>query len=245
MYLYFFTYISFFITFIFCTSCASTKIHDVQFSESGPNIKISKEIKPSTNIYILKEGEYFAKLDQCSILWQVNEFKDTKNIKIFYPQHDSSYKCSIPFKNKLSLYQELLRQITNDWEKSRITSFCTSSFESLNFPQAWSETLALASHESLDWNDYKKNYPRHKGNNSSNDILVKIVNEKNIYQELANLFLASGLELKLSSVEKVFALPLKDLPFKESLKTKGVPEKARLIYDAGTFCYKLKLIAHP
>jgi hypothetical protein len=87
--------------------------------------------------------------------------------------------------------------------------------------------LALAATGSREW-DAAKGSPRR---GDLNAWVKKIANEASIHSDLLPVFRASGLHIRLSSVEKVLVLPAGKLPFYGGLREKGVPAADRVPFD--------------
>jgi len=66
-------------------------------------------------------------------------------------------------------------------------------------------------------------------------VVRKLANEALIYAELLPVFSQSGLEIKLTSVEKVLVLPAGRLPFFEKLREGGVRAPDRVPFDCQTW----------
>ena len=96
--------------------------------------------------------------------------------------------------------------------------------------------VAKAAAGNSDWDDWTKNYPKHKSKKSSNTILVEQLQKLQILEPFYRLFNEFGVAIKLEGVEKVFAQKKSKLKFKDHLK--GVTYPRRIMYDAGVFYFK-------
>jgi hypothetical protein len=64
--------------------------------------------------------------------------------------------------------------------------------------------IAKASSESLEWQDFRKNYPNHKSRLSSNQILVNLLLAKQPHLPFKEMLQKVGLNFEIEGVEKVF-----------------------------------------
>ena len=84
--------------------------------------------------------------------------------------------------------------------------------------------LALAAKRSREW-DSERGRPRHREANGWVDVngtVRTLANDAAIYKELQPVFVESGLELQLSSVEKVLIFRAGQMPFFKTLQESGV-----------------------
>jgi hypothetical protein len=87
--------------------------------------------------------------------------------------------------------------------------------------------LALAGARSAEWDAARG---AHRGGDV-NGWVRKLANEALIYAELRPVFREAGLEIQVSDVEKVLALPAGQLKFFDKLREGGVRERDRVPFD--------------
>jgi hypothetical protein len=195
---------------------------------------VTKKIENSNNLYIEKTGTYSIKEGDCSVMWGVEmarkEGQKKLTLSVRYPV---GIKCRDTFAEQLPLHRQVLGEIFKDWNKDQFRMLFLQPFERAEPDHTWNIRIAMASANSSDWEDWSRNYPKHRSGKSSNEIFVEIANQVNAYKELAVLFEEFGLEIKLDSVEKVFAQKARELPFYQELKSQGLEGNPSLIYDAG------------
>ncbi len=91
--------------------------------------------------------------------------------------------------------------------------------------------LAIAAKRSPLW-DAPKGRPR-SGN--VNELVRKLANEALIYRELRDMFQAKGLDIHVTSVEKVLVAPAARLPFFEQLPAGEIRATDKLPFDCMTW----------
>ncbi|MFB3828876.1 MAG: hypothetical protein ACE15B_19070 [Bryobacteraceae bacterium] len=87
--------------------------------------------------------------------------------------------------------------------------------------------LALAAKRSVEW-DAVRGAPR---GGDPNGWVRKLANETGLYEELRAVFRQFGLQIRLSTVEKVLVQPASLLPFFAKLREAGVRPADRLPFD--------------
>jgi hypothetical protein len=106
-------------------------------------------------------------------------------------------------------------------------------------------TIASAFQDSKEWEAFLFDRGQKKTKTwAPNDLFTKIYNEQNVGIDLAELFNKNGYSFDLTSVEKVFEMNTKELPFaKKDPKLKK--SKKSIPYTAGIFYFKLSKIPPP
>ena len=206
-------------------------------SNSG---NVIKSIKNSNNLYVEKIGTYSLEKDGCSICWEVSVDRNNKKITLRTRQ-PIGVKCSYPFIEQLPLHRKIFDEIFRDWEKNQFHTLFVGPLYRIEPAGTWNIRIALASADSSDWMDWCKHYPNHSSGKSINQIFVELANQADVYRELKSLFKEFVLKIELNSVEKVFNGKVKDLPFSQELKSKGLKGNHRLIYDAGMIYFSISL----
>ena len=171
----------------------------------------------------LRATRYTITAGDCRIVWTV--FQTELNRGVI--RHRAV--CGLPLGEQAPLVGKLLRKMLSG--EPRAAEFRTLDWGRLYPDGAKDRTmalrLALAAKRSADW-DTIKGAPR---NGDINGWARKVAEEAAIHQELRPVFLQSGLEIQLTSVEKVLVLPAGQLPFSEELRTNGVGAEDKVPFD--------------
>lgn len=163
----------------------------------------------------------------CRIQWNAVKLTLPGTARRLYVRRD----CSLPFSGQVEIHRAILRAIFAQWPIEEFDHISWGSFGDSS-DWSWCVPIAIASAESEDWRDYRENYPDSESK-SPNGIFVKLAKETGSYQGLRDLMREFGADVELQSVEKVFALEAKDLPFHSELEGRGIPDGLKLIYDVG------------
>jgi len=189
-------------------------------------IKVNKEDKIKENIKV--STRYEAESNGCKIIWSLAY--PTKDKKRFGLKMTNK-ECSLTFEKALPIHKAILKKIFQENKIENGTLFWSGFDPKTVGDWSWAIPIAMASNDSNDWQNWRKNYPN--VDKSSNQIFIEITNSVNAYAPLKILFKDYGYDLKLSSVEKVFAQRAKDLKFYDELKAKGIKGNPKLTYDVG------------
>jgi hypothetical protein len=171
----------------------------------------------------LRETRYTIASGACRISWIV--YATEVNSGVIH-QHAA---CRLPLAEQVPLISKVLRKvIESDAEAAR---FRTLSWGRL-YPDGPKDStpatrLALAAKRSAQW-DAARGVAR---TGDVNGFIRKLANDASIYEELRPMFRQSGIEIRLSSVEKVLVLPARRLEFFESLREAGVRAQDKLPFD--------------
>jgi hypothetical protein len=171
----------------------------------------------------LRQTTYTIASGACRISWTV--FSTDLNRGVIL-QHAA---CALPLAEQVPLISKLLRKvIESDAEPAR---FRTLSWGRL-YPDGPKDLtlatrLALAAKRSPQW-DAARGVAR---TGDVNGFVRKLANDASIYEELRPMFRQAGLEIGLSSVEKVLVLPARRLEFFERLRSAGVQAQDKLPFD--------------
>jgi hypothetical protein len=174
-----------------------------------------------------RETDYTIVSGDCRITWTV--YKTEANRGVFRHRSD----CGLTLAEQAPLVGKVLRKVmatgveaaglrTLSWGR-----LCPDGARDTTMPAR----LALAAKRSAEW-DAAKGAPR---SGDVNGWVRKLANEALIYAELLPVFSQSGLEIKLTSVEKVLVLPAGRLPFFEKLREGGVRAQDRVPFDCQTW----------
>lgn len=217
----------------FLTSCSTSPV-------TAP--AIHSPVKVTEN-ELLKDGpnydrSYSLSDKECHITWMPSGARNGSSYNLSLRYRPGS-KCP-SFKKQLPLHHEILSNVFKDQEKLLLQNLLTGSFYHLEPTFTWNVPIAALASRNPEWEDYTRNYPRHSGRRSINDLFVELVNNSNAYKELKELFELFGKKIELVSVEKVFAQKMNELPFKEQLAAQGVRYKRSLMYDAGMLVFRVQ-----
>ncbi|MFZ2197541.1 MAG: hypothetical protein WAV13_07410, partial [Thermodesulfovibrionales bacterium] len=103
---------------------------------------------------------------------------------------------------------------------------------------SWCIPIAEASLQSKEFIEHCNKYPENIETVSTNHIFIKLANQTNSYKPLSEIFREFGVNIKLGTVQKVFALKLKDTPFYNQLRNLKIKGNPMVMYDAGmTYFY--------
>ena len=170
-----------------------------------------------------RETDYTIVSGDCRITWTV--YRTEANRGVIRHQSD----CGLALVEQAPLIGTVLRKVmatgveaaglrTLSWGR-----LCPDGARDTTMPAR----LALAAKRSAEW-DAAKGAPR---SGDANGWVRKLANEALTYAELLPVFSQSGLEIKLTSVEKVLVLPAGRLPFFEKLREGGVRAQDRVPFD--------------
>jgi len=184
-----------------------------------------------------KKSDYafLAEVDGCRIKWNAVEDKDGTRSLVVHR------KCKIPFSEQAPIHLAILKKINAQTEISSFKYISWGPFCRGN-DWSWCIPIAKASLESKEFIDHCRKYPKNIETVSSNNIFIKLANETNSYKPLSDIFMEFGVNIQLRTVEKVFALRLKETPFHVQLQDLDIKGNPLVMYDAGmTYFYIIKL----
>jgi hypothetical protein len=171
----------------------------------------------------LQETTFAILAGDCRISWTV--YGSDANQGVIRHRSD----CGLPLGEQAPLIGKLLRKVMESGTDA--AGFRTLSWGRLYPDGARDATLsvrlALAAKRSADWNPIT-GMPR---GGDINGWVRKLANEAVIYDELRLIFRESGLEIRLSAVEKVLVQKAKLLPFFAQLREAGVRPDDKLPFD--------------
>lgn len=174
-----------------------------------------------------RETDYTIVSGDCRIAWTV--YKTDTNRGVIRHRSD----CGLALAGQAPLIGRILRKVMAI--DAEAAGFRTLSWGRLYPDGARDPTmparLALAAARSAEW-DAAKGAPR---GGDVNGWVRKLANEASIYEELRPVFSQSGLDIRLSSVEKVLVQPAGRLAFFEKLREGGVRASDRVPFDCQTW----------
>lgn len=186
--------IKFFYIFIFLLTACTPKTSPVV----QPEVKIETSSYPNTHrvetVYTYSQGD-------CVVSWQTTADQEGNALKVYLRNRT---QCTRPFQELCGLHEVVLKRVLQDYPVATITSLGTSGLKSLQPDGSWNDVIAQASSESLEWQDYRKNYPNHKSKLSSNQILVNLLHTKRPHLPFIEMLQKMGLHFEIGGVEKVF-----------------------------------------
>jgi len=201
------------------------------------SIEVSKYVDTEAAGWAHKKNDvaYSAEIDGCQIQWNVVEYKDNLDKYSIYKKSS----CTFPLSRQIPIHRAILAKIVEDYESARLVNLSWGSFGRSEAKHwSWSIPMAMASSKSAEWKKYLANYP--DVTKSSNEIFVELAIESNVYSDLRLLFNEFGLDIELSSVEKVFAMKADELPFYDQLKALGLEGNPKLTYDVGMSYFTIR-----
>jgi len=179
-----------------------------------------------------------ATYNDCSATIEINDSSsnDTKYVKA------QPITCE-----SAQLSHSEIRSIQHKQLETLFEKFEIGSLSSIQWPMMYDEShswifpIAMASVESEEYADYRKNYPNAQ-NNSIHAIFAQLAEETNAYGYTGELFREFGVEIKLGSTEKMGAAPVSNvspLDLKEQLIEAGLSEDQRVITGPAIAYFKL------
>lgn len=161
-------------------------------------VKVETSSYPNTHrvetVYTHTQGD-------CVVSWQTITDTEGNNLKVYLRNRT---QCTRPFQELCGLHEVVLKRVLQDYPVATITSLGTSGLKTLQPDGSWNDVIAKASSESLEWQDFRKNYPNHKSKLSSNQILVNLLHAKQPHLPFKEMLQKVGLNFEIEGVEKVF-----------------------------------------
>ncbi len=177
-------------------------------------------------------------LQGCSIQWNAIDEKANGSPKQNQRYLSVRQLCNKPFSELIYAHRKILAAIEERFPLNSFSYLIWPGFCPFSHSQ-WCVPVAQASLHSSDYQDYRQNYP-HSKIVSLNDLYVDLANRHAIYQPLAKLFYVYGLDLQLSSVEKVFAYPVTELPGPVEFSEHIRQQNPSVLYDVGMAVFGIK-----
>jgi hypothetical protein len=184
----------------------------------------------------LQEIDYQIAAENCTITWTVY----TSELNRGGIGHRS--ECSLSLREQAPLIAKLLRKVLETNEAVQFHTLSWGRLYPYGNPNENADTtmvirLALAAKRSPQW-DSRRGRPRNGEANGLVDVngsVRTLANNAAIYKELQPVFAESGLELQLSSVEKVLIFRAGQMPFFKTLQISGVRASDLLPFDCLTW----------
>lgn len=199
------------------------------------DVQIYTDTQSAGWAYKTNDEAFVIQQDNCRIQWNVIQYKNEEKKRHI----EVRKKCALALADQVPMHRAILKKIVSNWP---LSTFESLSWGRLSQPPDWSwcVPIAVASSQSAVYADYQKNYPNSKIT-SLNALFVQLANETQAYKNLQQVFHSFSADIKLTSVEKVFAMKVKELPapFASQLKRHGVGEDNRVIYDVGMSYFKI------
>jgi len=175
---------------------------------------------------------FLAEVDGCRIQWNAVEEKDGTLPLVLHRT------CSLPFTQQAHIHRAILEQISARWGLGSFTSISWDSFCSKN-DWSWCIPIAEASLRSKEFIAHCRKYPNIE-TVSTNHIFIQLANQTYSYKPLADIFREFGATIELRTVQKVFALKLKETPFSDQLRHLNIQGNPMVMYDAGMTYFSIK-----
>ncbi|WP_413290299.1 hypothetical protein [Bdellovibrio sp. HCB337] len=147
------------------------------------------------------EARYELTENDCRVAWQTNSEKKDQVLEVHLKNRT---ECKLPFNQAASLHEKVLSRILKDYAATNIKSISTNGLKSLQPDGSWNLIVAKAAEQSADYQDFRKNYPKHKSQKSTNRILVDLIHQTQVHAPFKEMLAKLNLHFELESVEKVF-----------------------------------------
>ena len=176
-----------------------------------------------------REGEtdYRIDVENCTITWSVSSSEPNRGV---IDQHSD---CALSLGEQAPLIAKLLGKVLETREAGQFHTLSWGRlypYGNAGKPDAtMAVRLALAAKRSPQWDSAKGR--RRNGEVDVNGWVRTLANDAAIYKELQPVFAKAGLELRLSSVEKVLIFRAGEMPFFEMLRKSGVRASDLLPFD--------------
>lgn len=214
--------------FLFFTSCTSKPVTKLEIPKSS--LVRTKNVLQGDYAEFMER--FVARNEMCEITWEITKLKSVEKRNIFLRFHGHGEQvCHQSFSELRSTHELILQTILTDYPADTIKSLVTSSLQTMNPEGSWNFQIAEAGLVSLDWADFRKNYPKNKSKKTSNKIFVDLLLSTDAHKEFKTLLWDHHLSFEVFRVEKVFSEVLDQRSF-----GKQIPESIkgrRVIYDAG------------
>jgi hypothetical protein len=181
----------------------------------------SQEIVVEDNA-ALRETSYKIVAGDCTITWITDDTELNREVI-------TSRSDCVSLAEQAPLIAKLLRKVLEARGNARPfrTLYWGRLFPDGSRDTTMSRRLVLAAEHSPQW-DSARGRPR---DDDVNGAVQTLANDADIFAELRTVFAEAGLELRLSSVEKVLVLPAGKLPFFAALRDSGVRASDKLPWD--------------
>ena len=178
-------------------SCASQK--EQKISEVKEVSVVDESIDPLS--LDRKEILYFVFENNCKIAWQALY---SKKDSVYGVQLRNRSDCKLPFSQVSNLHEKVILRILKDYPAKDIKNIATGGLYTLQPDKSWNQIVAVAAIKSAEYQDFRKNYPKHKSKKSSNAILVDLILQTQPHAPFKEMLAKVGLHFELGGVEKVF-----------------------------------------
>jgi hypothetical protein len=222
--------------FIACAAMLTTILlcAGAQAQDAEEKIEVLSYLDTTSAGWAYKKSDFAFVVERngCRIQWNAIEMKEPGKKKLLSVRRN----CAIPFSEQVRIHQAILAEIFSKWAASEFGTISWGSFGSSS-DWSWNIPIAIASSKSSEYKAYRAKRPKAK---NVNDIFVKLANETVAYNDLRQIIRAFGIDIELSSVEKVFVSTAKDLPFHAALSDSGINAKEKVIYDVAFSYFTIK-----
>jgi hypothetical protein len=181
------------------------------------------------------ETDYRIDVKNCTITWRVSSSEPNRGV---IGQHSD---CALSLGEQAPLIAKLLGKVLETREAGQLHTLFWGRLYPYGNPGNPDATmavrLALAAKRSPQW-DSARGRPRNgevDGWVGVNGWVRTLANDAAIYKELQRVFAEAGLQLRLSSVEKVLIFRAGEMPFFETLRKSGVRASDLLPFDCLTW----------
>jgi hypothetical protein len=220
--------------FIACAAFLIIFSAGAQAQDLGEKIEVFSYLDTTSAGWAYKKSDYafVVETKEYRIQWNAIEMKEPGKKKLLSVRRN----CAIPFSEQVRIHQAILAEIFSKWTASEFGTISWGSFANSS-DWSWNIPIAIASSRSSEYKAYRAKRPKAK---NINDIFVQLANETMAYNDLRQIIRAFGIDIELSSVEKVFVSTAKELPFHATLNASGISAKEKVIYDVAFSYFKIK-----
>lgn len=181
--------------------------------------------------YKINDEAFEVSVPGCRIRWNAVENQDASRRLVL------AKDCALDFAAQVPLHQAILQTIDRRWPIRSFTGFEFGPY-GLGSETDWVIPIAVASARSPEYRDYRLRYPATK--HHPNQIFVRLARETGAYRPLQDLFSSYGVRVELTSVEKVFARKVGELPFRRKLLDLGLRDRDMVLYGAGSSSFAIE-----
>lgn len=194
--------------------------------QPGAGIRPADTVSVEFDPY-LKQTTYSIARDDCRICWVVYPSEANRGVI----KHGS--ECRLQLADQAPLFEGLLEKLLADAAEPGVyrTLFWGRLYPDGKPSPEMAMRLMSAAKRTAAW-DAVRGSPE---NDDYNGFVRDLLNDASAYEELRAVFRKSGLDLRVSSVEKVLVTPAGDLPFFNQFQGGEIEATDRLPFDCMTW----------
>jgi len=204
---------------------ALTTFFSVPAAGAGDDFEVKTYLDLDSSGWADKASDYAFLVERgdCCVKWNAVEEKTGRRWL------EARTNCEVPFAELAPVHRAILRRIAARWPIRDFIfiswgSFCNTS------DWSWCVPIAEASLTDGEFIEHCRKYRRTE-EVSTNHIFIRLANRTQAYRALSDILKEFGVSIRLKTVQKVFSLRFKEIPFRDELKVrKGNP---RAMFDVG------------